>query len=234
VFHCKYRETPQRKRGASTQDSLPHFPGDESIMRKKTSRPMIQPQRWEGAGTLTTVHQFNRRFLELLARQRHADATLVGLWAQLDDRACERAGRCPVLLIDLNFQRPEWWQRASQKVADPVLSDSGRGPDTERAVSLLREILIDARTLGHTMPRALNLVFGMASPVMAILVQMGPAQIDRIAVEEAQYLKPRWPESRSFWKGLLEAAIGSDDIALAKIHLHCLQLLGSELVLTLT
>jgi hypothetical protein len=53
-----------------------------------------------------------------------------------------------------------------------------------------------------------------------------------IAVEEARHLKPRWPESRNFWKGLLEAAIGTDDRALANVHLHCLQLLGSDVVLS--
>ena len=90
---------------------------------------------------------------------------------------------------------------------------------------------MDARTIGRTMPRALNLIFGMASTVSATIAQLGAPEIDRIAVEEARHLKARWPESRSFWKGLLEAAIGTDDQAIANLHLHCLQLLGSEVVL---
>jgi len=110
--------------------------------------------------------------------------------------------------------------------------DAPHAPRTERAASLLREILMQTWTIGRTMPRALNLIFGMASEVTATIVQMEPLAIDRIASEEAQHLKARWPESRSFWKGLLEAAIGTDDQALANIHLHCLQLLGSEFMLT--
>jgi hypothetical protein len=90
---------------------------------------------------------------------------------------------------------------------------------------------MDARTIGRTMPRALNLIFSMASPVTATIIQMGVPEIDRIAAEEGRHLKARWPESRSFWKGLLRAAIGTDDQALANVHLHCLQLLGSEVVL---
>jgi hypothetical protein len=166
-----------------------------------------------------------------LAEQPHGDATFAALWAQADARACERAGRCPVLLIDLNFQRPEWWQRASQRIADLSLPEGASALGTGGAVSLVREILMDARTIGRTMPRALNLIFGMASPVTATIVQMGVPEIDRIAVEEGRNLKPRWPESRSFWKGLLQAAIGTDDQALANVHLHCIQLLGSEVVL---
>jgi hypothetical protein len=166
-----------------------------------------------------------------LAEQPHDDATLSALWTQVDARACERAGRCPVLLIDLNFQRPERWQRPSQRSADPLLAEGASAVHTEGAVSLVREILMDARTIGRTMPRALNLIFGMVSPVTATIIQMGVPEIDRIAVEEGRHLKARWSESRSFWKGLLQASIGTDDQALANVHLHCLQLLGSEVVL---
>jgi hypothetical protein len=199
--------------------------------KKKILRPTIDSQRWPGENALGTVRQLNTRCLAVLAEQPHDDATLSALWAQLDARACARAGQCPVLLIDLNFQRLERRQRARHRSADPLPPESAKAPDTERAVSLVREILMDARTIGRTMPRALNLIFGMASPVAATIIQMGVLEIDRIAVEEGRNLKARWSESRSFWKGLLRAAIGTDDQALANVHLHCLQLLGSEVVL---
>ena len=199
--------------------------------KKKILRPTIESQCWPGENALATVCQLNTRCIATLAKQPHEDATLSALWAQVNPRACARAGRCPVLLVDLNFQRPEWWQRASQRSAEPLLPESASGLDSEGAVSLIREILMDARTIGRTMPRALNLIFGMASPVTATIVQMGVPEIDRIAVDEGRRLRARWSESRSFWKGLLRAAIGTDDQALANVHLHCLQLLGSEVVL---
>jgi hypothetical protein len=199
--------------------------------KKKILRPTIESQRWPGENALATVCQLNTRCIARLAEQPHDDATLSALWAQMDARACARAGRCPVLVIDLNFQRLEWWQRASQRSADPLLLEGASALDSGGTVSLVREILMDARTIGRTMPRALNLIFGMASPVTATIIQMGVPEIDRIAVEEGRRLKARWPESRSFWKGLLQAAIGTDDQALANVHLHCLQLLGSEVVL---
>jgi hypothetical protein len=198
-------------------------------MRKKTPRPTIEPQRWEGRETLSTVHQLNKRFFALLAGLPHEDADLEALWAQVDERVCERAGRCPVLLLDFHFQRADWWQRASQKSGNPVPSEN-HSPDIERTASFLCEILLDAWTIGRTLPRALSLVFGMAPPVLTMILQMGPSELERIAVEEAPRLKARWPERRSFWKGLLEAAIGTDQQALANVQLHCLQLLGSEFV----
>jgi hypothetical protein len=199
--------------------------------KKKILRPTIVPQRWPGESALGAVRHLNARCVALLAADKtHDDETLSALWAQVDARACERAGRCPVILIDLNFQRPDWWQRASQRSADPLPPEGARAPETERAVSLVREILMDAWTISRTMPRALNLVFGMASPVSATIAQLGAPEIDRIAIQEARHLRARWPESRSFWKGLLEAAISTDDQALAHVHLHALQLLGSETV----
>ena len=199
--------------------------------KKKILRPTIESQRWTGESALATAHRLNTRCISRLSKQPHEDAALPELWAQLDARAYERAGRCPVLLVDLNFQRPEWWQRASQRNGDPLLSEGASALNSEGAVSLVREILTDARTIGRTMPRALNLIFGMAAPVAAVICQMGVPEIDRIATEEGRHLRARWPESHSFWKGLLQAAIGTDDRALANVHLHCLQLLGSEVVL---
>jgi hypothetical protein len=199
--------------------------------KKKILRPTIESQRWPGENTLATVRQLNTRCIARLAEQRHEDAALSALWAKMDVRACERAGRCPVLLIDLNFQRPEWWQRASQRRAVPLPPGGGSALDTEGAVALVREILMDAWTIGRTMPRALNLIFGMASPVTATIVQLGVPEIDRIAIEEGRRLRARWPESCSFWRALLRAALGTDDQTLANVHLHCLQLLGSEVVL---
>jgi hypothetical protein len=199
--------------------------------KKKILRPTIESQRWPGENALATMRQLNTRCIARLAEQPHDDATFSALWAQLDARACARAGQCPVLLIDLNFQRLEWRQCASHRSADPLLPQGASTLDTGGAVSLVREILMDARTIGRTMPRALNLIFGMASPVAASIIQMGVPEIDRIAEQEGRHLNARWPESRSFWKELLRAAVGTDDQALGNVHLHCLQLLGSEVVL---
>jgi hypothetical protein len=215
------------------EDSTPTVQGDESTMRKKKKilRPTIVPQRWPGESTLATVRQLNTRWITLLAKQPHDDAALADLWEQMDSRACDRAGRCPVLLVELNLQNSDSWHRASQRSGDLLLPESTSAPNNECEVSLVREILMDARTIGRTMPRALNLIFGLASPVAETIIQMGIPQIDRVAAEEGRKLKPRWSESRSFWKALLRASIGADDQVLANVHLHCLQLLGSEVVL---
>ena len=203
-------------------------------MRKKTRkppRPIIEPQRWARESALARVHHFNERCLMLVAEQAIEEEPLAALWRQMDPRAFTRAAGCPVLLMELHFHRLDKWQRMTQRVKGPSVAQAKPSPADERITTLLREILLEAWTLGRTMPRALNLLFGMTSQVSAVIGQLAAPDIDYIAAGRSQrHMRLRWPESRTFWKGLLEAAIGTNDRALKLVHLHCLQLLGSETI----
>jgi len=148
------------------------------------------------------------------------------LWVQVEERACERAGRCPVLLINLNFESPEWWRRVSEDSAQASRSHGQPSLfNEEKAASLIREILMETWRLGRSLPRAANLLFGMAPAVSAAIFNFSSHEIDRIAISHARSLRPRWEENRIFWTNLLETAIGTDDESLAMVHLHCMQLL---------
>lgn len=153
---------------------------------------------------------------------------LRGLWAQVDARVCERAGRCPVLLLDLNFQRADWWRRVCH---DDDRASSVIGPSAlftaERVTPILREILMEAWSIARSMPHAASLIFGMEPHVSSAIAGLSVPELDRVAVAYARHLRPRWEESRVFWQRLLLAAIGADEEALAHARLHCLQLLGS-------
>jgi hypothetical protein len=186
---------------------------------------------------LQTAHRLNGRCISLLAEtvrtggasiELHGMYGLRDLWAQVDTLVCERAGRCPVLLLDLNFQRADWWGRASH--VDGRAS-SVNGPcalfTEDHATPLLREILMESWSIGRTMPHVARLIFGMEPRVSSAIADLSVPELDQVAVLYARYLRPRWEDSRVFWQRLLLAAIGADDEALAHAHLHCLQLLGS-------
>src|ERR1700733_283935 len=113
-------------------------------------RAAMTPNRWAGVRMLQTAHRLNERCISLLAEtlrtggasiELHAMYGLRELWAQVDARVCERAGRCPILLLDLNFQRVDWWRRIGDGGASSV---NGPSPFfTEgHATPLLREILM--------------------------------------------------------------------------------------------
>ncbi len=200
-------------------------------------RAAMSPNRWAGVRMLETAHRLNERCISLLAEtvriggasvELNAMYGLRELWAQVDARACERAGRCPVLLLDLNFQRKEWWMQVGHGDAR---APSVNGPSAlfteEHATPLLREILMESWSIGRSMPHVARLIFGMEPRVSSAIADLSVPELDRAAVLYARYLRPRWEESRVFWQRLLLGAIGADDEALAHAHLHCLQLVGS-------
>jgi hypothetical protein len=199
-------------------------------------RAAMTPNRWAGVRMLQTAHRLNERCFSLVAEtvhtggpsiQAHAMYGLRELWAQVDAQVCERAGRCPVLLLDLNFRRAELWRSVGRgKIASSV---NGRSAlfTAEHATSLLREILVEAWSIGRAMPHAASLIFGMEPSVSSAIADLSVPELDQVALLYAPYLRPRWEDNRVFWQRLLLAAIGSDDEGLAYAHLQCLQLLGS-------
>ncbi len=147
--------------------------------------------------------------------------------SQIDARVCERAGSCPVLLLDLNFNAPDYWDRVTvgMRLSAPAALFA-----REMVGPLVHEILMQAWTLTRSAPRAASLFFGMAPQVTQLIGQLPGEEIERIAQEQAVYLQPRWEDRRTFWQRLLEAATGANHEALVDVQLHCLSLLGGELV----
>jgi hypothetical protein len=211
----------------------------DSVMHEVNGlrRAAMSPNRWAGVMMLQTAHRLNERCISLLAETFRAGGARIGvsamyglreLWAQVDARACERAARCPVLLLDLNFQRNEWWRQVSQAHARaPSVTGTYALFTQEQATPLLREILTEAWSIGRSMPHVARLIFGMEPGVSSVIADLCVPELDQVAILYARYLRPRWEESRVFWQRLLLAAVGADDEALAHAHLHCLQLLGS-------
>jgi hypothetical protein len=196
------------------------------------------PSGWSGLGAIAALRRLNARCIEMLADIARTASSLErsmiycesGLWSRMDQRACERAGSCPVFLLNLKFERLDCWKRVcagkggiSSPDALPALFAECRG------VPLLREILTEVWRLGSSFPAAANLAFGMAPGVSAEISKLSILDIDRIATSLHEGLRPRWEQNALFWRQLLEASVGNDDEALSNVHLHCLQLLGGEL-----
>src|SRR5271168_4292905 len=68
----------------------------------------------------TTVRRLNERGLALLTKAAQAlDVTepqeswkeILPLWARASESTLGRAARCPMVLLDFNFQRLAWWSR---------------------------------------------------------------------------------------------------------------------------
>ncbi len=185
---------------------------------------------------LKEVRQLNARcFAQLVqAAKAHRDPAgtpaleLLSQYAsQIDARVSERAGSCPVLLLDLDFKVPEHWDRV---MAGMHMSVAPGFFTKDAASPLLHEILMQAWSLSHAAPHAARLFFGMAPEVTEAIAKLTGEDLERIAEERVAYLRPRWEDRRTFWVRLLEAAVGTNEDALVDVHLHCLSLLGGDLV----
>jgi hypothetical protein len=203
----------------------------------KGDRSTSLPNGWAGLGTVADLRGLNTRCIRILAEIARAEGALDrsaiyrerDLWARMDERASERAGSCPVLLLNLNFEKPSWWKRVCvgqdcipASCARPTLFTESQG------APLLREILTEVWRLGSSLPTVANLAFGMAPGVSAEISKLSVLAIDLKAASLYQILRPRWEQNALFWKQLLRASVGKDDEALSTVHLHCLQLLGSD------
>jgi hypothetical protein len=155
---------------------------------------------------------------------RHAE-----LWRQMTPENCQRVAGCPVLLMELHFHDLPWWEwviRQAPRPIRPVI------PDTRIAIGsahgLLREILMQACIIAHKSPEAARLCFGISSPVVEVIANLTGSEIELLTAEHAEELQLRWADNTVFWKNLLEAALGDSEEAVGAVHMHCLQLLGSD------
>jgi hypothetical protein len=156
------------------------------------------------------------------------------MWAHASEATLSRAARCPMVLLDFNFQRAAWWSRVigGQASVEPRI-ESSMGFHAHETMPLARELLIEAWSAARSRSSILSLVFGMTPEVSRLMTELSPAELERVVASDIQALKPRWENRRGFWKELLRAASDSDDQTLANVNLHCLQLLGGDLHSTL-
>lgn len=198
---------------------------------------------WSRAAPLAdTVHRLNARGLALLStairsstwiEQQPPWREIVSVWTGASDYTFERAAQSPMVLLDFNFQRDDWWRRVTnalfREVSRPERAATGQ---TDEAVLLAHDLLLEAWSAARAMPRVASLVFGMAPEVTALIARLSPRELDRLAVREVHEMAPRWANRPTFWRELFEAASHQDDEILANVYLHGLQLLGGELVST--
>ncbi len=197
----------------------------------------LEAVAWPSDHVLDRVRHLNEKILRQLtsalgddeSRSIKVVSRYRDLWRRMDEHACERAAHIPVLLADLHFDNPEWWQWIIRQGPRPV-----RTPDAEGSLPIkdgapvLREILLEACVIARLHPRAARLVFDMSPAVVTIVSHLPASEIDSIAATYAGDLQLRWADNPIFWKNLLVAATDGIETQMTEVRLHSLQLLGSN------
>src|SRR5216684_9366560 len=123
------------------------------IRRRGRRQPTkaLEAVTWSGAYTLERVRHLNDKCLSAVASTvtNGGPIKVVSryreLWRRMDVEACQRAAHVPVLLVDLHFDNPEWWQWIAHRGPRPVRTPDTEGPlPIKNGATLLREILIEA------------------------------------------------------------------------------------------
>jgi len=214
--------------------------GSRTGLEEPPNRKPLQSNRWSGVIHLETVRRLNERGLAFLTKAARASESaaelgpwkeILPLWASPSEGTLGRAARCPMVLLDFNFQRVEWWSRViNGRRPGGSWQPKWGGFCAREAIPLARDLLMEAWSVSRSKPHVASLLFGMAPEVARLIARLSPCDVDRVVVHEAQRMTLRWENCPAFWGGLIHAATQTDDQCLANVHLQCLQLFGAELL----
>jgi hypothetical protein len=212
------------------------MPGSEDS--RSRSAHVMAPHTWQSARILDAVCQVNEHLVSaLIEMARHGNVSTVlvrqnvDVLRRMDLAACKRAARIPVILLDLHFQREDWWRNAGRpngeyRATAPIASSF----PADYAAELTRESLIVAWLAVQRARRSANLLFGMTDAVANFIGELTPQELNRIAERSSHELRIRWQSKPEFWRKLLLAGQSGSANDLCEIHLFGLQLLGGDLM----
>jgi hypothetical protein len=184
------------------------------------------PPRWKGLDSLELVYQLNARAFLLL---KAAASPILALWSTLDESALRLAARFPFLIVDVHFIDEGWWRSVVLNPQGVPAVASDLWPP-EVANKFMSEVLVFAPHTAKWDRRVARLVLGMVRPVVQIVRNLTPQQLDAVAGLYSSALRLRWQEDHEFWTKLLTAARDGDEEVLADIHLHAKLRLSGQLM----
>jgi hypothetical protein len=205
------------------------------------------PPRWRGAQSMSMVHRFNERCIELLCAvassstpgaSAPAVAENLEHWVSLEMEARGRVAKMPFVILDAHFKSTDWWRRVARSVADPSLNEGARehldsysenGLPQDASMNLMHEAIMFAWQLVSSDRTTAIMSFGMLAPVTKIIAELTPKDIREIATREHSAITIRWANDVQLWREFLVAANAGDDNKLAALHLQVKLLLCGDL-----
>lgn len=185
------------------------------------------------------VVEVNEQCLELLVHQaRTAPIPPFQLVMDLRDSLRQmtperrkRAAARPFLLLDLEFQNPEWWDAVRRYPDKKFRTSSWRGSLPRRSgLPLARATLLLAWQGCRAHLETACILFGMSRAAAEVIIELQLTEIDRIADRRFRHLHPRWQDRPDVWRLLLAAAESPSAASLRRTDIHALALVAAELM----
>lgn len=190
-------------------------------------------QGWD-AGLQVQIAELNAQLLELLrARAAGGGAgdmapplvTLAPLLQRLGEPAIQALARCPYLMLDAGFSRPDYWGGAVNEQVDtrgggwlaPIID-----PD------MVRRAVVLGWHLARANPYAARLSLGMTPHCARLIARMRLRDLELLVGRRATSSRLRWEDRPAVWHQLLEAAVAGSIGRLEALQLRGLQLLAAD------
>lgn len=148
-------------------------------------------------------------------------------WRRLDAAAMRRLAGCPYLLLDLRLAQHALWQRTTIDAVRDQSQQDGYFSATA-GVALLRRTLVLAWHVARSNRLMAALALGMSPAVADCLGARRLCELEAIAERAPAWMMPRWERQPVVWRQMIEAACGSDTLALRAVTMRGWQLLARE------
>lgn len=180
---------------------------DEPALPKGSA---ISP-RWTGAPAIELAHQLNAQCVELICTLVVSDHQPLSefilqnrdLWRLLEPDARTRVAAFPFVIVDLHFNRDDWWRQITGR---PSASPTAPSPYGDLAL----ETLLFARQSAREDVSVAKAMFAMTPAVPALIASLTLSQVRAIALGNASELRVRWDNDPELWHDLLIACRAGD------------------------
>lgn len=194
---------------------------------------MIEPQyidagldeAWDTT-LLEPMAELNTEILDALAG---AAAGLQWQWRALGEAARLRLARCPFLLADAGFARPELWSSLpSVGVHEAVPLRTLLAHRSSLATPLLRRVLLFAWHLARANRPDARVALGMSASCAGVVASCRFADLEALAERRPPWIRPRWHDRPEIWQAWLSAAAQESPRELERLQMWGLQMLAAE------
>ncbi len=194
----------------------------------------LHPGEGWDPGLQGQIAELNAQLLEALRQcaQRSAVvalspllAELAPLWRRLGEPALHAMARCPYLMLDAGFARPDCWDGAVHESAEPRTDGwlaTALEPD------LVRRTVMLGWHLARANPYSARISLGMTTHCARLIARMRLRDLELLVERRAGSCRLRWEDRPMVWRQLLEAAATGSIVQLETLQLRGLQLLAAE------
>jgi hypothetical protein len=182
------------------------------------------------------LQDVNERCLDLLAHAARTSkeppfSLIAALREPLRRSTAERrrvAASRGVLLVDMQFDQPLWWQRALGGPERQSRNGAGSGAfPRQSGIELARATMTLAWNAVQTDRTIAPVVLGMDAEVVNLIASMPLTGLDRFATRHFRRVRPRWADRVEFCLSASEAGAGA---SMRDLDLKAMRILLADLL----